>query len=54
MEQKCMQQCESCEQEFDIDTMTRDSEDNFFCKSCWNDLKDAMLEDYESCLNEDV
>ena len=42
----CMQ-CESCSKEFDMDTMTTDADDNYFCKECWEELAPLMQQEYE-------
>lgn len=43
----CEQTCESCEKDFDIDTMQRDGDDNFFCKLCADELFPIMQAEYE-------
>lgn len=44
---ECLQKCESCEKEFEIDTMTTDADDNYFCNECWEELAPLMQKEYE-------
>lgn len=43
----CYQKCESCEKDFDIDTMTADSDSNWFCTECWTELEPVLQQEYE-------
>lgn len=50
----CLQKCESCEKEFDIDTMIMDFDSNWFCTECWTELAPVMKSEYQETLeNED-
>lgn len=46
-EELCLQKCESCEKDFDIETMTTDAGSNYFCKECWSVLGPVLQEEYE-------
>ncbi|WP_339889815.1 ASCH domain-containing protein [uncultured Flavobacterium sp.] len=43
----CEQTCESCQKDFDMDTMQRDSDDNYFCKLCADELFPTMKKEYD-------
>lgn len=43
----CEQTCESCEKVFDMNTVQRDGDDNYFCKLCADELFPVMQKDYE-------
>lgn len=43
----CEQTCESCEKDFDMETMQRDGDDNFFCLECAHGLFPLMQKEYE-------
>lgn len=44
---ECLEICESCEKEFDIEEMHMDSEGNWFCPECWEELAPEMQAEYE-------
>jgi hypothetical protein len=43
----CLQQCESCQQETDIETMAMDDDSNYFCSDCWAELGPILKAEYE-------
>lgn len=43
----CLQGCESCGKEFDIESMHPDSGSNWFCEECFNELAPVMLQEYQ-------
>lgn len=43
----CLQGCESCEKETDIETMSQDGGSNWFCPECWEELAPVMKAEYE-------
>lgn len=43
----CLQGCESCEVETDIETMSQDGDSNRFCPECWKELAPVMKAEYE-------
>lgn len=43
----CEQTCESCMNDFDIDTTQKDGDDNYFCKECAGELFPVMQKEYE-------
>lgn len=43
----CLQMCESCEVETDIETMNLDGDSNWFCKKCWKKLGPVMKAEYD-------
>ena len=43
----CLQSCESCGVENDIETMSMDSGSNWFCEKCWEELEPVMQSEYE-------
>ena len=43
----CIQTCESCGNDFDIETMRTDAADNYFCAECWAELAPQMKADYD-------
>ncbi len=43
----CEQTCESCEKDFDMNTMQRDGDDNYLCKECADELFPKMQKEYE-------
>ena len=43
----CMEKCESCENEFDIEEMHMDDAGNWFCPECWKELAPVMRAEYE-------
>jgi hypothetical protein len=44
---KCLQKCESCEKETDIETMQADDDSNWFCTECWEVLSPIMKADFK-------
>lgn len=44
--EKCLLKCESCEKETDIETMSCDAADNWFCPECWEVLAPVMKTEY--------
>lgn len=42
-----LQMCESCEKRFNIETMETDSDSNWFCPECWEELAPIMRQEYE-------
>jgi hypothetical protein len=49
----CEQKCESCEKDFDMDTMQRDGDDNYFCKECADELFPLMIKEYQELQDRD-
>lgn len=43
----CLQSCESCGVETDIEIMSMDSDSNWFCEECWEQLEPIMQTEYE-------
>lgn len=43
----CYEACENCEKNFDMDTMTADADDNYFCPRCWEALAPVMKQEYD-------
>lgn len=43
-----MQTCESCSKQFDITIMHADTDCNWFCPDCWNELAPVMKAEYEA------
>lgn len=44
---ECLVQCVSCEKEIDIEDSKTDSEDNYFCKECYEFLAPIMQKEYD-------
>lgn len=38
--------CTGCDKRFDIETMTSDDDENWFCEPCWTELAPVMLAEY--------
>ena len=47
----CMEKCESCEKQFDIDEMHKDDDSNWFCTECWTELAPVMKAEYEEMVH---
>jgi len=45
-EEICFQTCESCGNQFDITIMETDSDGNWFCPECWEELAPVMAQEY--------
>lgn len=43
-------ECTSCEKEFDIVTMSSDSDSNWFCPECWEKLEPVMKAEHAELL----
>jgi len=41
-----LQKCESCMNDFEIETMACDSDANWFCPECWEELAPVMAAEY--------
>lgn len=44
---ECLHTCESCELQFDINTMKTDGDDNYFCNQCFTELSPIWQQDYD-------
>lgn len=47
LEGQCLQECTSCEKNFDIETMEEDSDSNYFCGECYKELAPVMKAEYD-------
>jgi len=47
---ECLEECTSCNKEFDIEDMESDSAGNWFCPECWKVLEPVMRTEYEESL----
>ncbi len=47
---ECLEKCESCEKEFDIEDMQSDSTGNYFCPDCWAEFAPVMAAEYQAAV----
>lgn len=43
-----LQECESCGNSTDMETMTTDDDCNWFCETCWEELSPVMKAEYDA------
>lgn len=46
-DESCLIECTSCDKEFEIESMTTDSDDNWFCQECFDELAPVMQAEYD-------